>query len=315
MEPMSLFEAAAKEMEQYRFVCDPSVQPKWDISEKIAINTAVAARMEGGAPSSIEHYVDAATSVIEAGACGVHIDFSGVVDKSGRRLDRDIAPVEAYGLVLEPLRRRFGNDFVVNLNVLNGATFDVCVSPVTAGLAEVAPCATGHPDAFMIPAIKAMEEHGVKPELAVHSSGEIELAKRKLIDTGILSKPYNWIILYGLPFDCGRTLISGTWVRNAQDMAHHLFLMVDQIRGIDPNCHITVCAAGRASLYMTTMATMMGLHIRVGTEDTPFKFPGRDDPIGSNLEMFTMARTVAALHGREPATANDYRQMIGQAER
>ena len=315
LEPLSLFEAAAREMETYRFVCDPSVQPRWDIPRKIAINTAVAARMEGGKPSSIQHYVDAATSVIEAGACGVHIDFSGVVDHSGRRLDRDIPPVEAYGLVLEPLRKRFGFDFVVNLNVLNGATFDVCVSPVSAGLAEVAPCASGHPDAFMIPAFTVMEQCGVKPEVVVHSSGEIELAKRKLIDTGILKKPYNWIILYGLPFDCGRTIISGTWVRNTQDLARHLFLMVDQIRGIDPDCHITVCAAGRASLYVTTLATMMGLHIRVGTEDTPFKFPGRDDTVTDNLEMFRMARQIAELHGREPATANEYRRMIGKPDR
>lgn len=315
MEPLSLFEAATREMETYQFIADSSVQPAWDIPQKIAINTAVAARMEGGKPSSIEHYVDAATSVIESGACGVHIDFSGVVDKSGRRLDRDIAPVDAYGLVIEPLRKRFGNDFVVNLNVLNGATFDICVSPARAGLAEVAPCASGHPDAYMIPAITALEECGVKPEVAVHSSGEIELAKRKLIDSGILKKPYNWIILYGLPFDCGRTLISGTWVRNTQDLARHLFLMVDQIKGIDPDCHITVCAAGRASLYVTTLATMMGLHIRVGTEDTAWKFPGRNEHLSDNLEMFRMAREIAALHGREPATANEYRKMIGKPQR
>lgn len=315
LKPLSLFEAAAKEMETYQFIADSSLQPRWDIPEKIAINTAVAARMEGGAPSSIEYYVDAASEVIEAGACGVHIDFSGVIDAKGRRLDKDIAPVEAYGLVLEPLRKRFGNDFVVNLNVLNGKTFDECVSPARAGLAEVAPCASGHPDAFMIPAVTAMEEFGVKPEIAVHSSGEIELAKRKLIDTGILKKPYNWIVLYGLPFDCGRTLISGTWVRNTQDLARHLFLMVDQIKGIDPDCHITVCAAGRASLYVTTLATMMGLHIRVGTEDTPWKFPGRDEVVEGNREMFTMAREIAALHGRKPATANEYRKLIGKPER
>jgi hypothetical protein len=86
----------------------------------------------------------------------------------------------------------------------------------------------------------------VKPELAVHSSGEIELAKRKLIDTGILKKPYNWLLLYGLPFNVGRSLLSGTWVSNAQDMAKHMFLMVDQIRQIDPTSVISVCAAGRA---------------------------------------------------------------------
>ena len=157
---------------------------------------------------------------------------------------------EAYSAVLGPLRNCFGNDFVANLNVLHGSTFEMCMSPARGGLAEVAPCAPGHPEAFMFPAIETLEACGVKPELAVHSSGEIELAKRKLIDTGILKKPYNWLLLYGLPFNTGRTLISGTWVSNAQDMSRHLFLMVDQIRQIDPEfLNQRLCRRSRRPLY------------------------------------------------------------------
>ena len=316
---ISLWEAARREMEDYQFVAGAELQPKWDVPQEIAINVAVSGRFsdsqEEGHPTSIEAYVDAASEVIEAGACGVHIDFSMVTDHQGRRLDRDVPPVEAYSAVLEPLRARFGWDFVANLNVLNGSTFDICVSPAREGLAEVAPCAAGHPDAFMVPAVSALEHYGVKPEIVIHSSGEIELAKRKLIDSGVLKPPYNWIILYGLPFNVGRTLISGTWVSDAQDMARHLFMMVDQIRKIDPTAAITVCAAGRSTLYMTTLATMMGLNIRIGTEDTPWKYPNSDARLGSNLEMFRMARDIALLHGRRPATADEYRRMIGKAPR
>ena len=317
-EKLPLWEAAKREMETYQFHAPAEIQPKWDVPKKIAINVAVSGRFDGtehAPPTSIQNYVDAASEVIEAGACGVHIDFTWVTDDKGRRLDRDVPPVEAYSQVLEPLRRRFGKDFVPNLNVLNGSSFDVCVSPAREGLAEVAPCAPGHPDAFMVPAIQALEACGVKPELAVHSSGEIELAKRKLIDTGILKKPYNWLILYGLPFNVGRSLLSGTSVTNARDMAQHLFLMVDQIRQIDPESVISVCAAGRATLYMTTLATMMGLHIRVGTEDTPWKYPNSDERLQGNLQMFTMARDMAALLGRTPATADEYRALIGRPPR
>src|ERR1700740_1850318 len=242
-ENLPLWEAAKREMEEYQFAVEAEIQPKWNVPRKIAINAAVSSRFGDGKqskPMSLDGYVAAASDVIEAGACGVHIDFSWITDDKGRRLDRDVPPVEAYSAVLEPLRNRFGNDFVANLNVLHGTTFDMCVSPAREGLAEVAPCAPGHPEAFMGPAIRALEESGVKPELAVHSSGEIELAKRKLIDTGILKRPYNWIVLYGLPFNVGRTLVSGTWVSNAQDMAHHLFLMVDQIRQIDPTSAMSV---------------------------------------------------------------------------
>jgi 3-keto-5-aminohexanoate cleavage enzyme len=313
IEKLPLWEAAKREMEEYQFLAGPELQPKWDVSPKIAINAAVSGRFEK--TTSLEEYVDAASSVIEAGACGVHIDFSWMTDKQGRRLDRDIPPVEAYTAVLEPLRARFGNDFVPNLNVLHGTTFDMCMSPARAGLTEVAPCAPGHPEAFMVPAIEALEAAGVKPELAVHSSGEIELAKRKLIDTGILKKPYNWLLLYGLPFNVGRTLVSGTWVSDAQDMTQHMFLMVDQIRKIDPTSVISVCAAGRATLYMTTLATMMGLHIRIGTEDTPWKYPNSDEHLKDNLEMFNMARDIAGLLGRTPATANEYRALVGKPTR
>ncbi|MCM2393726.1 3-keto-5-aminohexanoate cleavage protein [Streptomyces albipurpureus] len=315
--PPSLWEAARTEMEEYAFVADATLQPRWDIPEKIAINVAVAGR--AGLPASpdypvdAEEYVDAASQVIEAGACGVHIDFTWVTDSKGRRLDKDLPPTEAYGLVLEPLRARFGNDFVANLNVLNGSTFDECLSPATAGLAEVAPCAAGHPEAFVTPAVRKLLECGVSPEIVVHSSGEVEFAKRRLFDTGIIAPgaQTNWIILYGLPVDVGRTLVSGAWADDTRSMAAHLFLMVDQIRRLDPGAAITVCNAGRAGLYITTLATMLGLNIRVGLEDSCWRHPNGDELLASNLELFTRARTIAAELGRSPATADEYRAQIG----
>ncbi|WP_283136818.1 3-keto-5-aminohexanoate cleavage protein [Rhizohabitans arisaemae] len=319
--PPSLWEAARTEMEGYAFVADSALQPRWNVPDKIAINVAVAGR--AGLPGSpdypvdVEEYVDAASQVIEAGACGVHVDFTWVTDSKGRRLDKDLPPTEAYGLVLEPLRERFGDDFVPNLNVLNGATFDECLSPARSGQAEVAPCAAGHPEAFVLPAVKTLLEYGVSPEIVIHSSGEVEFAKRRLFDTGIIppGAQTNWIILFGLPVDVGRTLISGAWVNDTTSMATHLFLMVEQIRRLDPKAAITVCNAGRAGLYITTLATMMGLNIRVGLEDSCWKHPNGDALIKSNLELFTRARTIAAELGRTPATANEYRAQIGLPQR
>lgn len=317
----SLWDAAQQEMEGYAFHADATVQPTWAVPSKVAINCAVAGRAGVAGSSSeypvdVEGYIAAATQVIEAGACGVHIDFTWVTDSKGRRLDKDLPPTEAYGLVLEPLRSRFGNDFVANLNVLNGKTFEECLSPAVAGQAEVAPCAAGHPEAFVKPAVAALIEHGVSPEIVIHSSGEVELAKRRLFDTGLLKGPRtNWIILYGLPVDVGRTLISGAWINDARSMATHLLLMVEQIRQLDPDAAITVCNAGRAGLYITTLATMMGLNIRVGLEDSLWKHPNSDEPNKSNLELFTRARTIAEELGRTPATANDYRAMIGAPPR
>ncbi|WP_396655611.1 3-keto-5-aminohexanoate cleavage protein [Microbacterium sp.] len=321
--PPALWEAARTEMEEYAFTADATLQPAWDIPKKIAINVAVAGRsgvgeVAGGYGMDLQDFIDSASEVIEAGACGVHIDFTWVTDSSGRRLDRDLPSTEAYGMVLEPLRERFGSDFVSNLNVLNGSTFAECLAPVTTGQAEVAPCAAGHPESFVAPAVKTILDHGASPEIVIHSSGEVEFAKRRLFDTGVVDPklgPTNWIILYGLPVDIGRTLISGAWVDGTESMATHLFLMVRQIRGLDPAASITVCVAGRAGLYLTTLATMMGLNIRVGLEDSCWRYPNSDELLASNLELLTRARDIAAQLGRTPATANEYRKMIGLPER
>jgi uncharacterized protein (DUF849 family) len=147
--------------------------------------------------------------------------------------------------------------------------------------------------------------------IAIHSSGEIELAKRKLIDSGVLEPPYYFNILYGIPFNSGRTLVSGTYTPTFRDTTLHLFLMVDQLRAIAPNCTISVCAAGRATLYTTTAATLLGIDVRVGTEDTIWKYPNSDELVESNLQLFTMAKQIAELHGRRPATADEYRAQLG----
>lgn len=308
--PPSLFEAARREMEEYKLAADLRLQPKWDVPETVAIHTAISGRPGAGQgdqfPTEAAEFLQAASEVIEAGAASVHLDFSWTdeLENPGFTL------AGAYRSILDPLRARFGTSFVSDCNVLVGRTFDESLAPAREGLAEMAPIAPGHPDEFMIPAYKALEEAGVKPTLALHHSGEIELAKRKLIDTGIVKPPFMWGLLFGLPFDSGRTLLSGTWVPNTRDLARHLLLMVDQIRSIDPDPVIVVCAAGRAGLYTASLAMMLGLHVRVGTEDTIWRHPNSDELIHSNLEMFEMTKQLAELHGRKPATADEWRGLL-----
>jgi 3-keto-5-aminohexanoate cleavage enzyme len=313
--PVGLWEAAERELREYQFVSDLHSQPRWDIPKKTALQVAVAGRFSQDKgtqhPINVEGFLHDCREVIGAGASGIHLDFGFLYDYEGNRLDLHVPPTELFGSVINPLREEFGRSFVSNVNVLSGKTFDECMSPARAGLCEVAPCAAGHPIDFAVPAVDALQQAGVKPEIVIHSPGEIELAKRRFIDTGLLKKPYYFIILYGLPFDSGRTLISGTWVPNTQDMALQLFMMVNQLKSLDEDAQITVCAAGRATYYMTTLATMLGLHVRVGTEDTIWQNPLSDDMVASNLEMVEKAKAMAALLGREVATADEYRAVIG----
>ena len=62
---------------------------------------------------------------------------------------------------------------------------------------------------------------------------------------------------------------------------------------------------------MTTLATMLGLHIRVGTEDTYWRSPLSDDMVQGNVEMVQTASAIAELLGRKVATADEYRAAIG----
>jgi len=54
-----------------------------------------------------------------------------------------------------------------------------------------------------------------------------------------------------------------------------------------------------------------GVNIRVGLEDTMWRYPNSDEQFASNVEMFQKARTIAELHGRQVATAAEYRADLG----
>ena len=59
------------------------------------------------------------------------------------------------------------------------------------------------------------------------------------------------------------------------------------------------------------MAMVMGLSIRVGVEDTYWKWPHRDDMLTDTVTAFKDMKTVAEILGRRVATANEYRIMSG----
>jgi 3-keto-5-aminohexanoate cleavage enzyme len=87
--------------------------------------------------------------------------------------------------------------------------------------------------------------------------------------------------------------------------------LVAAIRDVDPDGLIMVCAAGRAAMYVATLAAVMGLHVRIGMEDTYWLWPHRDDRIASNSQVYGLAAKLADVVGRPVATPAEYRSMIG----
>ena len=64
----------------------PEVQERWDIPEKLVLTAAVSGRIVSDRgtnhpesfPLELNNFEKAAVEVIEAGACGVHVDFGGI---------------------------------------------------------------------------------------------------------------------------------------------------------------------------------------------------------------------------------------------
>ena len=103
-------------------------------------------------------------------------------------------------------------------------------------------------------------------------------------------------------------------MHSPKQMVNGLMHLCELIYDIDRESIIIVCASGRASTYLAVMAMLLGLHIRVGMEDTVWEFPHKDTLIKSNAECFRKYKLIAQLLGREVADGNEYRKLIGLPE-
>jgi 3-keto-5-aminohexanoate cleavage enzyme len=148
---------------------------------------------------------------------------------------------------------------------------------------------------------------GLTPQIAVYSDADVDNARRYLIDSGLIRPPFFWLVLSGLP-GCSP-------MYSPETMVDGFLRMVRLIRHIDPQSVIMSCAGGRASLHLANLALLMGCHVRVGMEDTVWKWPHRDDLIDSNAAAFTMARTMVELLGRDLMSAAEYRALLSRGAR
>ncbi len=159
----------------------------------------------------------------------------------------------------------------------------------------------------MIEKVRLINESGAVPEIAVYTDADVSNADRFLIKSGLIQTPAVWLVLPALP-GCSP-------MDNPRQMIDGLTLTVSAIKYVDPDAFIMVCAAGRASTHVATLAALMGLHIRVGMEDTYWLYPHREDKIESNLQALRMGQMISQVTGRPVATQLEYRQMLGLTDR
>lgn len=133
---------------------------------------------------------------------------------------------------------------------------------------------------------------GIKPECEVFDKGMVDMAIR-LQKKGYIKAPMHFNFVMGVNGG-----ITGT-TRDLQFM----------VGSIPEGSTFTVSGVGRAQLPMTTMAILMGGHVRVGFEDNVYLSKGV--LAKSNAEFVEKVVRIAKELGREVATPAEAREILG----
>lgn len=288
------------------------IQPPWKVPKKVAVTTAIVGAMfnksfNANQPMTPEEIYKSAREACLAGTPSLHIH---VRDENGYSvLDPDM-----FHQVIDPLREEFPEVVIDGCMVSNSEQdWETMKILLKEKLFETTPVNTNatyngdmlfcKPAHMMIEKCRLVQEAGVIPQVTFYSSADVDHANRYLIRSGLLKKPYHFLLLYALP-GCSP-------MNNPVAMMETMLNTYHQLKDIDPDCQISVCAAGRASSFLATQALLMGLDIRVGMEDTVWKYPHSNEKIVSNAEQFKSFKTIAHNLGREVMTAREYRDYMG----
>lgn len=292
---------------------DAAISEPWaDIPQETIVSVAITGafftkRENPNQPISPAEILQAARDVAQAGASAVHIH---VRDDNGFNV---LSP-ERFREVIEPLHAEFP-DLPVDgclVPALDGeweqmktalAEGFLDAAPINATATHVGDALFVKPAPIILEKTRLINEAGGIPEIAIYTDGDVNTADRLLIRSGLISLPAVWLVLPGLP--------GGSPMANPRQMISGLTRIVETIRDIDPEGEIIVCAAGRASLHVAALAVLMGLHVRVGMEDTYYMWPHRDDRVQSNLEAFLGMKAIVESLGRSVATPARTSELLG----
>lgn len=138
---------------------------------------------------------------------------------------------------------------------------------------------------------KAMLERDIKPEIEAFDVGFIQQGRR-LIEMGLVKEPAHFQLVMG---------VDGGIPATPENLLH----MVAQL---PPTATYVVAGMSRMQLPMTTMAILLGGHVRVGLEDNLYLKKG---VLARNEELVARARHLAEDLQREIATADEARRIMG----
>lgn len=291
---------------------DNPISQKWDIPEAMIVSVAITGAFfqhdqNPHQPLTPNEIRDSARECALAGASSLHIhvrDDDGFNVLSPERFHEVIAPLheEFPTMAIDGcLVPALAGEWDKMQEVLDSGLLDA--APVNATATYIGDSLFVKPAPVLIEKTRLINACGSKPEIAVYTDADVSNADRFLIKSGLIGPGAAWVVLPGLP--------GGSPMNNTRQMVEGLPRLVNAIRDVDPTGVIIVCAAGRAAMHVATLAALMGLHIRVGMEDTYYKWPHRDDIIGSNLETLRLGQQIAEVVGRRVATPEETREIMG----
>jgi 3-keto-5-aminohexanoate cleavage enzyme len=149
-----------------------------------------------------------------------------------------------------------------------------------------------NPAPLMLRFARALREAGIRPELEIFDAGHLDNA-RWLEAKAPLPGPHHHDLVLGVPGG-----LAGTPANVA--------LLAERL---PPGSTWSATGVGRSHLPVIATAIAMGGHVRLGFEDQVELEPGRPAP--SNAALVERAVRLAAVLGREPATPQRAREILG----
>lgn len=148
--------------------------------------------------------------------------------------------------------------------------------------------------------ILTCRERGIVPEPAVLDTGFLTNVAT-LVQDGLLPIPRYLLVEFSGRFGDGFQIMPGT--------ARSYFYMTACVRDLFPQAFWIAHGIEDSVFTIASLAIATGAHVRVGFEDRATLVDG--SLAKSSADFVAWAVQVARAHGREPATPQEARQMIG----
>jgi len=272
---------------------------------KVIITAALTGGGSGKAdnpnlPEQPEEIIAQAKECWEAGAAMVHCHAR---DKNGK----NTMSLEVFREIQEGIKK--SSDLIVQLSTGGGptlpveekigplslrpdmATLNTFLAVLGAGGKEEVQAI--YPRSEIEYTARRFREMGVKPAIAILNFTCLQEAEN-LIAKGLVDRPYCLDIGLNVP---AQGIIKGTPAN-----------LMDIVQRLPEGSLFNVSAHGEAELPLTTMALLLGGHVRVGLEDNIFYAPGR--LARGNAELVARTARIVRELNLEVATPDEAREIL-----